>query len=131
MGKTLSRIGPMIRPTDASTTFAAREGIRCPPQFAVVDQPRAKLATVPGTGEPVGQLAARKPEIACIRSVLQRAEELTGDVPAAVESAVDSTSPESDTDIAEDFNLGGRGHRASPEEAGGPSAAGKVKNRMS
>ena len=35
------------------------------------------------------------------------------------------------TDIAEDFNLGGRGHRASPEEAGGPSAAGKVKNRMS
>jgi hypothetical protein len=28
------------------------------------------------------------------------------------------------------LTLGGRGHRASPEEAGGPSAAGKVKNRM-
>ena len=42
-------------------------------------------------------------------------------IPATVKTA---------TDIAEDFNLGGRGNRASPEEAGGPSAAGKVKSRM-
>jgi hypothetical protein len=47
-----------------------------------------------------------------------------------VPSSAESTG-EIGADIAEDFDLGGRGHRASPEEAGGPSAAGKVKNRMS
>jgi hypothetical protein len=39
-------------------------------------------------------------------------------IPATVKTA---------TDIAEDFNLGGRGHRASPEEVGGPSAPVRLK----
>ena len=76
------------------------------------------------------ELAARELEVERTSRALQRAEELTRDVAAATESAGDATSAESNVDIAEDSNVGGRGHRASPEEAGGPSAAGKVKSRM-
>ncbi|MDQ2834602.1 MAG: site-specific integrase [Acidobacteriota bacterium] len=45
------------------------------------------LATAKLSGEPVGQLAARELEVARIRGALQRAEELSADVAAAIESA--------------------------------------------
>ena len=38
-------------------------------------------------GEPAGQIAARELEVARIRSALIRAEELVGDVAAAIEAA--------------------------------------------
>jgi hypothetical protein len=46
-----------------------------------------ELAAARGRKEPAGQIAARELEVACIRSALQRAEELTGDVAAAIETA--------------------------------------------
>jgi hypothetical protein len=39
------------------------------------------------TGEPAGQIAARQLEIERIRGALQRAEELSSDVAAAIEAA--------------------------------------------
>jgi integrase len=45
------------------------------------------LARAEQAGEPAGQIAARQLEIERIRSALQRAEELSGDVAAAIEAA--------------------------------------------
>ena len=46
-----------------------------------------ELAAAKGRGEPAGQIAARELEVARIKSALQRAEELTADVAAAIEAA--------------------------------------------
>ena len=46
-----------------------------------------ELAAARARGEPLGQIAARELEVARIRGALQRAEELTGDVAAAIETA--------------------------------------------
>jgi integrase len=46
-----------------------------------------ELAAARGRSEPAGQLAARELEVARIRSALLRAEELAGDVAAAIEAA--------------------------------------------
>jgi hypothetical protein len=43
------------------------------------------LATARGDREPAGQIAAREMEIVRIRGALQRAEELSDDVAAAIE----------------------------------------------
>ena len=45
------------------------------------------LATARVSGEPAGQIAARELEVARIRGALRRAEELSADVAAAIESA--------------------------------------------
>ena len=50
------------------------------------------LAVAKLSGEPAGQLAARELEVARIRGALQRAEELSADVAAAIESAADLVS---------------------------------------
>lgn len=50
------------------------------------------LATAKSCGEPAGQVAARELEVARIRGALQRAEELSADVAAAIESAADLVS---------------------------------------
>jgi hypothetical protein len=50
------------------------------------------LAAARLSGEPAGQLAARELEVARIRGALQRAEELSADVAAAIESAADLVS---------------------------------------
>lgn len=50
------------------------------------------LATARLSGEPAGQLAARELEVVRIHGALQRAEELTGDVAAAIESAEGAAS---------------------------------------
>jgi integrase len=57
------------------------------------------LAAAKTAGEPAGQLAARELEVARIRGALQRAEELSGDVAAAIESA-GSLPPLSDDAIS-------------------------------
>jgi integrase len=46
-----------------------------------------ELAAAKGRGEPAGQVAARELEVTRINSALQRAEELTDDVAAAIEAA--------------------------------------------
>ena len=46
-----------------------------------------ELAAAKVRGEPLGQIAAREIEVARIRGALDRAEELTGDVAAAIEAA--------------------------------------------
>jgi hypothetical protein len=46
-----------------------------------------ELAAAKLRGEPLGQIAAREIEVARIRGALDRAEELTGDVAAAIEAA--------------------------------------------
>jgi len=51
-----------------------------------------ELAAAKGRGEPAGQIAARELEVARIKSALQRAEELTADVAAAIEAAAGPTS---------------------------------------
>jgi len=48
-----------------------------------------ELAAARARGEPTGQIAARELEVARIRSALMRAEELAGDVAAAIEAACD------------------------------------------
>jgi hypothetical protein len=45
-----------------------------------------ELAAARGRVEPAGQIAARELEVARIRSALMRAEELAGDVAAAIEA---------------------------------------------
>ena len=45
------------------------------------------LATAQGHSEPAGQLAAREMEIVRIKGALQRAEEMSDDVAAAIERA--------------------------------------------
>jgi hypothetical protein len=45
------------------------------------------LATARGHSEPAGQIAAREMEIVRIKGALQRAEELSDDVAAAIERA--------------------------------------------
>lgn len=50
------------------------------------------LETAKRSGEPAGQLAARDLEVARIRGALQRAEELSADVAAAIESAAELVS---------------------------------------
>jgi hypothetical protein len=45
-----------------------------------------KLAAAKGRREPAGQVAARELEVARIRGALIRAEELSGDVAAAIEA---------------------------------------------
>jgi hypothetical protein len=57
------------------------------------------LAAAKTAGEPAGQLAARELEVARIRGALQRAEELSGDVAAAIESA-GSLPPLSDDTVS-------------------------------
>lgn len=49
-----------------------------------------ELVAAKGRGEPAGQIAAREIEVARIRGALLRAEELAGDVAAAIEAACDS-----------------------------------------
>jgi hypothetical protein len=51
-----------------------------------------ELSAAKGRGEPAGQVAARELEVARIKSALQRAEELTDDVAAAIEAAAGTTS---------------------------------------
>lgn len=51
-----------------------------------------ELAAAKGRGEPSGQVAARELEVARINSALQRAEELTDDVAAAIEAAAGVTA---------------------------------------
>jgi hypothetical protein len=51
-----------------------------------------ELAAAKGRSEPAGQVAARELEVARINSALQRAEELTDDVAAAIEAAAGVTS---------------------------------------
>ena len=48
-----------------------------------------ELAAARGRSEPAGQLAARELEVVRIRGALIRAEELVGDVAAAIEAACD------------------------------------------
>jgi site-specific recombinase XerD len=48
-----------------------------------------ELAAARQRGEPAGQIAARELEVERIRSALRRAEELTGDVAAAIEAAAE------------------------------------------
>jgi integrase len=51
-----------------------------------------ELAAAKGRGEPAGQVAARELEVARIKSALQRAEDLTDDVAAAIEAAAGTTT---------------------------------------
>ena len=46
------------------------------------------LVAAPGHGEPAGQLAAREMELVRIKGALQRAEELSDDVAAAIERTI-------------------------------------------
>lgn len=46
-----------------------------------------ELAAAKGRQEPAGQVAARELEVARIRGALIRAEELSGDVAAAIEAS--------------------------------------------
>ena len=47
-----------------------------------------RLMAARGHGEPAGQIAAREMEIVRIKGALQRAEELSDDVAAAIERAL-------------------------------------------
>ena len=51
-------------------------------------QPRAQLVAARSHSEPAGQIAAREMEIVRIKGALQRAEELSDDVVAAIERAL-------------------------------------------
>jgi hypothetical protein len=51
-------------------------------------QPRAQPVAARGHSEPAGQIAAREMEIVRIKGALQRAEELSDDVAAAIERAL-------------------------------------------
>jgi len=58
-----------------------------PAFLRMLASPQRELAAAKVRGEPAGQLAARELEVIRITSALQRAEDLTDDVAAAIEAA--------------------------------------------